>query len=120
MSKLHELFSNPAVEHFGMALRIAIGKREDGGCEDYASLVELDYVEKEDQFVSALKKFLRRFDACARRYEREHSGRISFKPDEEDLVMVMKLVQEHGVRLVCAAIMSHALVRSQKGEKKNE
>lgn len=120
MSKLHELFSNPAIEHFGMALRLAIGKREYGGCEDYASLVELDYVEKEDQFVIVLKKFLRRFDACARRYEREHPGRVSFKPNEKDLDEVMKLAQEYGVRLVCAALMSHALVRSEKGEKQNE
>lgn len=117
MSKLRELFSNPTIEHFGMALRIAIGKEEYGGCEDYASLVELDYVEKEDQFVIALKKFLRRFDSCARRYEREHPGRFAFKPNEKDLDEVVKLVQEYGVRLVCAALMSHALVRSEKGEK---
>lgn len=117
MSKLYELFSNSAIENFGMALRIAIGKREYGGCEDYASLVELDYVEKEDHFVTVLKKFLRRFDACARRYEREHPGRRSFKPDEKDLDEVVRLAQQYDVRLVCAAIMSHALVRAEKGEK---
>jgi hypothetical protein len=112
MSKLHELYSNPAIENFGKALRIAVGKNE-----DYASLVEMDYVEKEEEFVMTLKKFLRRLDASARRYEREHPGKFSFKPNEKDLDEVVKLAQEYGVRLVCAAIMSHALVRQEKGEK---
>jgi len=111
MSKLHELFLNPSIENFGKALRIAVGINE-----DYASLVELDYVEKEEEFVIALKKFLRRLDASARRYEREHPGKFSFKPNEKDLDEVVKLAQEYGVRLVCAAIMSHALVRAEKGE----
>jgi hypothetical protein len=109
---LHELFQNPAIESFGKALRIAVGINE-----DYASLVELDYVEKEEEFVIALKKFLRRLDAGARRYEREHPGKFAFKPNEKDLDEVIKLAQEYGVRIVCAALMSHALVRSEKGEK---
>jgi len=113
MSKLHELFSNSSIESFGKALRIAVGINE-----DYASLVELDYVEKEEEFVIALKKFLRRLDANARKYEREHPGKFSFKPDERDLDEIVKLAEEYGVRLVCAAIMSHALVRQEKGERK--
>jgi hypothetical protein len=112
MSKLHELFSNPAIESFGKALQIAVGINQ-----DYASLVELDYAEKEEEFVTILKKFLRRLDANARRYEREHPDKYAFKPNEKDLDEVIKLVQENGVRLVCAAIISHALVRSEKGEK---
>lgn len=108
MSKLYDLFSNPSVENFGKALRIAVGKND-----DYSSLVELDYVEKEDEFVLALKKFLRRLDAGSRRYERENPEKYSFKPSEKDLDEVMKLAQEYGVRLVCAAIMSHALVREK-------
>jgi len=112
MSKLHDLFSNPSIENFGKALRIAVGINE-----DYASLVELDYVEKEEEFVTTLKKFLRRLDAGARRYEREHPGKFAFKPNEKDLDEVVRLSQEYGVRLVCSAIMSHALVRSEKGEK---
>ncbi len=112
MSKLHELFSNPAIESFGKALRIAVGINE-----DYASLVELDYVEKEEEFVIALKKFLRRLDAGARRYERKHPGKYAFRPNEKDLDEVVRLAQEYGVRLVCAALMSHALVSQEKGEK---
>jgi hypothetical protein len=115
MSKLHELFSNPAIERFGKALRIAVGIND-----DYSSLIEFDYAEKEEEFVTALKKFLRRLDAGARRYEREHPGKSAFKPDEKDLDEVVKLAQENSVRLVCAALISHALVRSQKGEKENE
>jgi len=112
MSKLYELFSNSAVESFGKALQIAVGINQ-----DYASLIELDYVEKEEEFVTTLKKFLRRLDANARRYEREHPGKYAFKPDDKDLDEVVKLAQDNGVRLVCAAIISHALVRSEKGEK---
>lgn len=108
MSKLHELFSDSAIESFGKALQIAVGINE-----DYASLVELDYAEKEEEFIATLKKFLRRLDASARRYEREHPGKHAFKPNEKDLDEVVKLAQENGVRLVCAAIISHALVRSQ-------
>jgi len=107
MSKLYELYSNPSVENFGKALRIAVGVND-----DYSSLVELDYVEKEEEFALALKKFLRRLDAGSRRYERENPGKYSFKPSEKDLDEVIKLAQECGVRIVCAAIMSHALVRT--------
>ena len=110
MSKLHELFSNPAIESFGKALQIAIQKND-----DYASLVEIDYAEKEEDFVIALKKFLRRLDSGARKYERTTSGK-AFKPDEADLNELMKLVQEYGVRMVCAALMSHALVKPAQGE----
>jgi hypothetical protein len=110
MSRLHELFKHPAIESFGKALRIAVGMNE-----DYASLVELDYAEKEDEFIFALKKFLRRLDAGARRYEREHPGKLSFKPNEKDLDEIISLAREYGVRLVCAAIISHALVRAEKG-----
>jgi len=115
MSKLYELFSNPSVESFGKALRIAVGLND-----DYSSLVELDYVEKEEEFVLVLKKFLRRLDANSRRYERKHPDKYSFKPNEKDLDEIMKLAQDYGVRLVCAAMMSHALVRSEKGVQKNE
>jgi len=112
MSKLYDLFSNSSIENFGKALRIAVRLNE-----DYTSLIELDYAEKEEEFVIALKKFLRRLDANARRYEREHPGRFSFKPNEKDLDEVIRLAQEYGVRLVCAAIMSHALVHAEKGGK---
>ena len=123
MPNLHELFTNPAVESFGTALRFAIGKRkrsgeedEYSGGEDYASLIEFEYAEDMAQFINALKKFLRRYDAYARRYERENPGKTAFRPSEKDLDELVKLASEYGVKNVCAAIISHALVRPYKEE----
>ena len=116
MSKLHELFLNPAVESFGAALRFAVGKREYGGGEDYTSLIEFEYAENMAQFINTLKKFLRRYDAYARRYERENPGKNAFRPNEKDLDELVKLAYEYGVRNVCAAIISHALVRPYREE----
>jgi hypothetical protein len=116
MSKLHELFSNPAVESFGTALRFAVGKREYGGGEDYASLIEFEYAENMAQFIDTLKKFLRRYDAYARRYEHDNPGKTAFRPNEKTLDELVRLANEHGVRNVCATIISHALVRPYKEE----
>jgi len=113
MSKLYDLFSNPAVESFGRALRYAIWKREYGGGEDYASLIELEYVETPKQFVESLKKFLRRYDAYARRYERE-KGSPRFRPDDKELDELIRLAEEYGVRIVCSALIAHALVKARK------
>lgn len=114
MSKINELFSNDAVESFGMALRFAIGKREYGGGEDYTSLVELEYVERIDQFVEVLRKFLMRYDAYSRRYEREHPGRIAFKPTEKDLDGLVALAEHYGVGTTCAALIAHSLVKADR------
>lgn len=75
MSNLFDIYSNPSIEHFGKALRIALAINE-----DYASLVELDYAEKDEEFALALKKFLRRLDASSRRYEREILENILSSP----------------------------------------
>ncbi|MBS7630101.1 hypothetical protein KEJ47_00765 [Candidatus Bathyarchaeota archaeon] len=115
MSKLYELFSDPSVESFGRALRYAIMKKEFGGCEDYASLIELEYVETVEEFVESLKKFLRRYDACSRRYERER-GRASFKPNENDLINLIRLTETYGVRNVSSSLIAHALVKASKEE----
>lgn len=97
-----------------MALRFAIRKRDEGGGEDYASLVELENVEKIDDFLDVLKKFLTRYDSYARRYERENPGKVAFKPTEEDLDELVSLTQSHGVRRVCAALIAHSLVRPER------
>lgn len=115
MSKIHELFSHKAVESFGMALRFATRKREYGGGEDYASLVELEYVEKMDDFIEVLKRFLTRYDSYARRYERE-KNRPAFKPTEKDLDDLVFLAEAYGVGTVCAALIAHSLVRAEKVE----
>jgi hypothetical protein len=106
---MYELFQNPAVKSFGMALRLAVAQHE-----DYASLVELEYVENIQQFTAAVKKFLRRYDSGARRYEREHPDKSAFKPTEDDLTDLIKLAEENGVDVVCATLVAHALVRPAK------
>lgn len=111
MSKLHEVFENPAVKSFGMALRLSVRKYE-----DYASLVELEYIEDMQQFVTVLKKFLRRYDSGARRYEREHPGKYAFRPTEKDLDSLVRLAEENGVDVICAALVAHALVKPERGE----
>ncbi|MEM1705139.1 MAG: hypothetical protein QXX33_04075 [Candidatus Hadarchaeales archaeon] len=94
-----------------MALRLSV--RE---CEDYASLVELEHIEDIQQFVIALKKFLRRYDSGARRYEREHPGKYAFRPTEKDLDNLVRLAEENGVDVICAALVAHALVKPEKEE----
>lgn len=108
MSKvnLSEIFTHPAVEDFGSALRKAI---RDERSQDYASLVELEYVETPEQFVEVIKKFLRRFETYAKRY------RIK-RPTEKSLDEMMYLVDTHGVRVVRAALISHALVKATREE----
>jgi len=118
MSKPYDLFSNEAVESFGKALRFAVGKRERGGGEDYTSLVELEYVETPTQFIEVIKKFLRRYDTYARRYEREHPGKAAFRPNEEELDELVNLAEDHGVRNVCSALIAHSLVWPRKKEEK--
>ncbi len=105
---LSEVFENDAIKAFGFALRLAVRMNN-----DYASMVELEYVEEPREFAETIKKFLRRFESQSRRYEREKK-RGGFRPSESDLDALMKLVDKHGVRLVRAALISHALVRSPK------
>lgn len=122
MSKveLSEVFGNPSVEAFGTALRWAVRPSEFGGAEDYASLVELEYTETEEDFVEVLKKFLRRYHSYAKRREKE--GKHTFLPSETDLKNLMKLIDQlnhqnvNGIRVVRAALISHALVKASKKE----
>jgi len=114
-ASLSEVFENNAIKAFGFALRLAVRNNN-----DYASMVELEYVEEPKEFAETIKKFLRRFESQVRGYERKKEGRIGFRPTEDDLRELMKLVDEHGVRLVRAALISHALVRSSKGKEGEE
>jgi hypothetical protein len=109
MSRVYELFQNPAIKSFGMALRLSITQHE-----DYASLVELEYVDNIQQFTTAVKKFLRRYESEARRYERENPSKFAFRPTEDNLNDLIKLAEEAGVDVVCAALVAHALVRPAK------
>lgn len=108
MSKfeLGDIFGCESVKNFGAALRksLRIG-------EDYASLVELEYVETKEQFEEVIKKFLRRYETIAKRgYKGKELSRLS----EKDLEKIMELVDLYGVKPIRAALISYALVKSEK------
>ncbi len=100
------LYSDEAIKDFGSTLRKALRMEE---IQDYASLIELENAEKETDFADAVRKFLRRYETHARRMHLR-------RPTEESLERLMKLVSDHGVRLVRAALISHALVKGMKEE----
>lgn len=105
---LADVFGHEGIKAFGQALRFAL--RDD----DYASLVELEYVERKEDFAEVLKKFLRRYESRAR--QREKENKPTFRPTTDDLIGVMQLVDKPqvGIRPVRAAIIAHALVRQPK------
>ncbi len=98
------VYSDNAVKDFGGTLRRALRMDE---IQDYASLIELENAEKEEDFADAVRKFLRRYESHARRLHLR-------RPTDDSLERLMRLVGEHGVRLVRAALISHALVRGAK------
>jgi len=102
--KLSEIFLNEGIKDFGSALRKAVREGE-----DYASLVELEYVETPEEFAETLKKFLRRYESYAKRYKRK-------RPEEKSLDDLVNLVDKYGVRPVRAALIAHALVKSSRPE----
>jgi hypothetical protein len=107
LSKLAELYENQAIKSFGKALRVSIRFNE-----DYASLVELEYVEKPEDMAEVLKRFLRRYASQARRYER--SGKVPFIPSESDLDEIIRLTEQVGVGMVSSALVSHALTKGSE------
>lgn len=111
---LSEVFENGAIKAFGFALRLAVRMNN-----DYASMIELEYVEEPKEFAEIIKKFLRRFESQSRKYKRE-KGHGGFSPSENDLAELMNLVDKYGVRLIRAALISHALVRSAKEKEEGE
>ncbi|HID93242.1 MAG TPA: hypothetical protein EYP60_04000 [bacterium (Candidatus Stahlbacteria)] len=107
---LGKIFGNESIEAFGAALRLAIRNND-----DYASMVELEYVEDKEEFAEVIKKFLRRYESQARRYEREKEHG-AFRPSDKHLDELMDLIDKYGVRIVRAALISHALVRFEREE----
>ena len=108
MSKLADLFEDEAVRDFGVALRKALRIGE-----DYSSLVELEYTETREQFAEVIKRFLRRYETLAKK---GYKGKQLKRPKEESLVELMRLVDEHGVKLVRSALISYALVKGGEEE----
>ena len=101
---LGELFSHPAVREFGTVLRRSLRMND-----DYASILDLEFAETEEAFAEALKRFLRRFEGLARRKNLR-------RPSQESLEALTQLVDQYGVKLVRAALISHALVRGEREE----
>lgn len=111
--QLSQVFTNDGVRAFGQALRFAL--REDDQSPDYASLVELEYVETKEDFAEVIKKFLRRYKSQTNR--REKQNKFSFVPKQTDLEALMQLVDDIGdVRPIRAALIAHALVHNPKKE----
>jgi len=104
---LSEIYSSEPVRALGKALNIAVRQNE-----DFASLVEFEYAEDEESFSEALKRFLRRYESQARKYERKKEDRSAYRPTEEDLRGLIDLVRVHGVPPVRSALVSYALVRA--------
>lgn len=96
---LYDIYINEAIRDFGDCLRSAVFSNN-----DYASLTELEYAETKDAFAETIKKLLRR----------NYKGWL---PKEKSLEEVMKLVDDYGVRLVRAVIISHAFTMPLHGKK---
>lgn len=110
--KLGDVFGCEAVKNFGAALRKALRIGD-----DYASLVELEYVETKEQFEEVIKKFLRRYETIARKgYMGKELSRLS----EKDLEELMTLVDKYDVKPIRAALISYALVKSEREEPESE
>ncbi len=103
-NELSLIYSDEAIKEFGDALRKALRLEE---IQDYASLIEIENAEKPEDFAEAIKNFLRRYESSARRLGLK-------RPKQESLEKMMSLVDQHGVRVVRAALISHALLRKEK------
>lgn len=103
MSRLGEIYENPAVKAFGRAYRRAI---RDPRIQDYASLIDLENAETPEQLAEALRRFLRRNHKAAMDEKEDW-----YWPGEAHLEEVMRLAgaDARSVRLVRAAIESYAL-----------
>lgn len=102
MSDIHlnEIFQDDGIRDFGIALRKALRMGD-----DYASLIELEYVESKEAFAEWLKKFLRRYDGLAKKYRLR-------RPQESSLIKLTKMVDDNGVKTVRAALISWSLVKT--------
>lgn len=100
--QLQTVFSHPAVQEFGATLRRSLRMND-----DFASIMDLEFAETPEAFADALKRFLRRFETLAGRKKLR-------RPSQESLEQLAALIDTYGVRLVRAALISHALVRVER------
>ena len=102
---LHPVYVHPAVREFGQCLRRSLQDEK-----DYASLIELENAESPEDFMKALKDFLRRYDS----FSKKHNW---WKPSESNLIELTELVDKYEIPAVRTAIISHALVSWSKRKK---
>jgi hypothetical protein len=107
--KLSDVFLDPAVKELGGMFRNSIRPPNELWQPDYASLVELEYVETLNQFKEIIWKFLRRYEVVAKKHGLK---RLS----EKSLGEIVSLADKHGVKKVRAALISIALTKSSKTE----
>lgn len=116
MPKLSELYKHQAIRELGEAMGRAIGEED-----DYASLIDLEFAQKREDFADALHRFLRRYLT----FIRGHSD--WFCPSKQRIEELMELVDscasempysdedrkfQEAIRLVRAALLSHALAHA--------
>jgi len=101
---LFQILSNAAIDDFATALRKALREND-----DYASLIELEYAETKAQFLETLKKFLRRYEAYAKKF-----GRI--RPEDASLIELGKLIEQYGPKPIRAALIALALCKRSEQE----
>lgn len=103
-NQVSQVFSHPAVREFGAALRRSLRMND-----DYASILDFEFAETPEAFAEALKRFLRRFEGLARRKELR-------RPSQQSLEEIIKLIDQYNVKVVRAALISHALVKGEREE----
>ncbi|MEM5815440.1 MAG: hypothetical protein QXL14_00120 [Candidatus Aenigmatarchaeota archaeon] len=107
--ELKKVLENSGVKGFGRILRNMLRPpRENNKLKwpsDYASLVELRYVETKEEFVDVIARLLRRYDIIARDHKLT-------RPQEGELEKLMEAVDKYGVKAVRASIITHALVKA--------
>lgn len=107
--KLSDVFLSPAVKELGALFRNSIRPPYDLWAPDFASLVELEYVETPEQLREIIWKFLRRYEVIARKHK-------LMRLSEKSLDEIIILSDKYGVKQVRAALIAHALVKSSKEE----
>lgn len=119
---LYDLLNNQSIKNFADRLRVSLGDisiKENGETKkkkinDYASLVELEYVETKEDFIEVIKKFLRRYTSILNQLEKKeiHLKKIS----ENDLIEIGRLIDQYGPKLVRSALISLALCKRSEQE----
>ncbi len=110
---LYKLLNNDAIKDVGARLRTSL-LREDINKRDYASLIELEYVETKESFLEAIKKFQRRYVSTVSQLEKK--GKYLKKISENSLIELAKLVDEYGPKAIRAALIALALCKRSEQE----